>query len=164
MKILYVDGNALECPTDNPTILVHCANTLGVFGAGIARSIAKKWPDVERKYKEFCQNKEPQQGQIQLVRAEHNLVVCNLFGQSGIGDYKGLPAVRYGAVHEGLLRLKDKIKVFLRKDNTNIKIVMPRICCNLAGGSWAEIEKIINTVFGDTDLEITVYDFGPYNP
>src|SRR5688572_15997128 len=95
---------------DYINILVHCVNDEGVMGGGVAKAIAEKWPNVELQYRTLfdmpAKDRRTAQGQIQLVLAELSVYVCNLFGQSSIGDIQYLPAIRYGAVEEGLLRLK----------------------------------------------------------
>ena len=41
----------------------------------------------------------------------------------------------------------------------NADIHMPRIGCGLAGGQWADIEKIIKDNLIAHEIETTVYDF-----
>lgn len=159
--ITYVEGDATK-PTGKSKyqIIVHIVNDEGVMGSGIARVIREKWPHVYEQYQalfaEPAKKRATAQGQIQVVRADGNLFVCNLFGQSGVGDFNGLPAVRYGAVEEGLMRLRGRVKKSAIRSET--AIAMPRIGCGLAGGSWAKVEEVINRVFEGSDLPITVYD------
>jgi O-acetyl-ADP-ribose deacetylase (regulator of RNase III) len=169
MQIQFIDGNVLDQQFTKPTILVHCVNDLGIFGAGIARAIANKWHHVEDAYCDLFVNPESidelrltAQGAIQIVLAEKDLWVCNLFGQSGVGDFAGMPAIRYGAIKEGFMRLRERLRK-ARKVGKVIDLVMPRIGCSLAGGKWSKIEEIIKEVFDKEDVEITVYTFGPYN-
>ena len=179
-KINYVQGDATN-PQLLPNeigILVHCVNDIGIMGSGIALAISKKWPNVLTEYQNLfkltCKTRATAQGQIQYVSVEDNLVVCNLFGQSMMGEFDGLPAVRYGAVKEGFLRIRHDILKRTPDYKTQSKTLglhMPRICCERAGGSWSRIEDILDRVFKDFDNEdafrgITVYDFpgSHFNP
>lgn len=146
-------------------ILLHCVNdgnagSGGTMGAGIAAGIRSKWPDVYLEYKKLFQypasERKTAQGNIQFVPAEKDLIVCNLFGQSMTGDFYGLPAVRYEAVEEGLIRLKNALKNRKQKEKS-VYIHMPRMCAGLAGGDFDRIEDMMKRVFKDTDFKITVY-------
>jgi O-acetyl-ADP-ribose deacetylase (regulator of RNase III) len=165
----YIEGDATDPVSDTKyNIIVHVVNDEGVMGAGIARTIREKWPHVYSKYvslfKSPAKDRATAQGQIQIVRADGDLFVCNLFGQSGIGPFYGLPAVRYGAIEEGLLRLNHRIAT--ANDKTSVSLHMPRIGCGLAGGSWAKVQDVIERVFEDSDIPITVYDYpgSTFNP
>jgi len=152
---------------DGFNIILHCVNDGGddgiggIMGGGIAYSIKNKWPIVYEKYRLLfdlpSKERVTAQGQIQVVAVGKNLFVANLFGQSGIGDFKGFPAVRYDAIEEGLIRLKDRVGK--RFDHRPVVIHTCRLGSGLAGGSWKRVEEIFNRVFKDSDIEIVVYDY-----
>jgi O-acetyl-ADP-ribose deacetylase (regulator of RNase III) len=175
VEIQFLTGDATEPQLgDGLNIIIHVVNDVGVMGAGIARTIREKWPHVNAKYEELFQKPAKErataQGQIQIVPVGDRLFVCNLFGQSGIGDLYGLPAVRYSAIAEGLLRLGSRLETYRRKtkDKSLPRLHMPRIGCGLAGGSWAKVEAEIYYALGTEQLEVYVYDFpgpgGTFNP
>lgn len=150
--ITYKVGDATQ-PEElhfGKVLLIHCVNDEFVMGAGIARTIANKWPRVLEKYQGKYRNWKL--GDLQLVLAEENnnrLVIGNIFGQKGCGvNDVGLPAVRYEALYEGFLR----VKKFLKK-NPDYKVVSGRIASGLAGASWLEVEKLINKA----NLDIVIY-------
>ena len=99
------------------------------------------------------------QGQIQLVKVDRDLWVCNLIGQSGCGRYQGLAPVRYGSIHEGLLRLREVWQNDALQYGEKFSIHMPRMGCGLAGGNWDEIQKMLYHVFYNEDISLTVYDY-----
>ena len=63
---------------------------------------------------------------------------------------KGPPPIRYPAIRAGL----EKVAEFAV--NQNASVAMPRIGSGLAGGSWDEIEKIVEQTLGG--VAVQVYD------
>lgn len=170
MKIEYVIGDATEPKYSekegNLDFIVHCCNDIGAWGAGFVMALSKKWPQPQEKYIKWYKNRESssgklfKQGQIQIVDTPNpDILVVNIIGQSGTGHFHELPPVRYGAIEEGLIRLRQYIVRDMRNYYSDYTINMPRIGCGLAGGSWDKIEDILNRVFKDTDINIVVYDF-----
>lgn len=159
MKISYVVGNALE-PIDpvGRKIIAHCCNDVGGWGAGFVVAISKKWSQPEQAYREWArlgkiEGMPFKQGQCHVVPIPNTkIAVANIIGQSDCGYYMDLPPVRYGAIHEGFLRLRQRLHT------TTWSLHMPRIGCGLAGGEWGKIEDILNKVFAETNIPITVYD------
>ena len=63
-----VSGNLLEIEEG---IICHQVNCQGVMGAGVAKAIASRYPQVLSAYRELCDTPTPWQllGQIQAVRS-----------------------------------------------------------------------------------------------
>ena len=94
-------------------------------------------------------------GKVQLVRVEEDIWVANLLGQHGIGrDENGNPPIRYEAIKLGMIEIHNLAL------ELNASIHMPRIGCGLAGGSWDQIQPIIEHALAQSDIETIVYDFG----
>ncbi len=170
MKLTYTVGDATypqRGATDTHAVIVHCCNDIGKFGAGFVLALNKKWLRVRAYYVGWHHRGWTQEitdahngtqipfklGQVHVVDVEPHISVANLIGQSGCGYFMGLAPIRYGAIEEGLLRLRERMK--------DIKWSMhaPRFGSGLAGGEWPKIEEIIKRVFWYTDVSITVYDF-----
>jgi len=171
MNLHFLQGDATNpVEVEGPKILVHCVNCLGVMGSGIALTIKKRWPQVFSRYRDlfavehsggtsYLKNSELL-GRCQVIKVGPDFSVANLFGQNEtgietIGDVDIIPA-DYRALRIGLANLKEQIRRFAPK---NISIVAPRICCGLAGGDWQTVQKEIEDVFGNMDINIYVYDF-----
>ncbi len=166
MKFTFKTGDATNPDTiDGINIILHCVNDEGIMGGGVALAIKNKWPNVYQEYMNRfyldATHRATAQGQIQLVNVESNpnIWVCNLFGQSSIGDFYGFPAVRYGAIEEGFIRLAHIIRNRTTSKNNKVIIHTVRLGCSLAGGSWKKVSEIFKRVFKDDDIEIIVYDF-----
>jgi O-acetyl-ADP-ribose deacetylase (regulator of RNase III) len=129
-------------------IICHQANTLGVMGAGLAKSIVIRWPHVLTEYKDYLEglkqhNEEPL-GHANMTLVDYRLHVCNLYGQNTIGRYA--QHTQYWAVEKALNRLVGWIKEF----GFNTPIYIPyNMGCGLAGGDWNEMLKILERTVPD---------------
>jgi len=149
MNITYIRGDATKPVGEGPKIIVHICNDLGVWGAGFVLALSRRWADPERVYREMDTYK---LGSVSYVTVEKDIAVANLIGQTGVGVTKrGIP-VRYWAIEEGLNQIRDAA------EGTGSSIHMPRIGCGLAGGTWDEIDYILERVFKDSSVPVTVYD------
>ena len=140
-KIMIVmSGDVLETPIE---IIAHQVNCLGTMGAGLAKQIKDKYPQVESWYKIYCHRRYTQTilgtGQI-VCQANHTFF--NIFGQYGYGTSKR--QTDYEAFKSGF---KDAILKYRFMDNdynSQLKIAIPyHIGCGLAGGEWKIISKIL---------------------
>lgn len=129
---------------------VNCKNTMG---AGVAKALYTKWPEVKREYHAFCDGKRPRDllGKIQIVELAEfpagNKVVINVFGQLNCG-HDGICYTRYDALAQAFDEL-NKVCAFKT-------VAFPfGFGCGLAGGDWATIEKLMLEHLYNT--EVTVY-------
>jgi O-acetyl-ADP-ribose deacetylase (regulator of RNase III) len=173
MSVKIIQGNCLEPIGDGKKVIVQSCNDLGVMGSGIAKSILDKWPVVKEKYTEWSvkTDKSFRLGEIQFVLVEEDILICNIIGQKGLGfeeiDGVKLPAVRYFAIFEALLRLRAKISKWSTNDkkgeNYNpvgkVSIHMPLIGAGLALGSINQTYQTIWDVFGMSDYDCYIYAF-----
>ena len=76
-----------------------------------------------------------------------------MIGQHNIHrDKNGRPPIRYEAVQECLH------KVAAYANEINASVHMPRISCDLAGGTWDKIEPLIVSAITSAGISVTVYD------
>ena len=146
----YKDGDILEA---EEKIICHQTNCLGIMGAGLALQIARKYPEVDRKYRDFCIDYGEWNflGQTQLVNTHDDKIIANCFGQKrpGFGkqtDYKALRTC-LKAVEE-----------FANQNKFSVAIPY-KIGCGLAGGDWNIVEKIIKDIFEMSPIQATIYKF-----
>ncbi len=163
--IAITQGNILEQSWKIPTILMHGCNDVGAFGSGIAGQIAKKYPHVQEDYFTWANDAIAQQipfklGQIKLVKAEDNLVICNAITQRDCGiqniDGEALIPFKHESFRECLLRLRSKIK---SNNTTNVQVVAPLIGAGLAGSSIDKIYPVVHEVFNSSDIKFTLFAF-----
>lgn len=140
-KIIH--GDLLE---SNARYICHQVNCLGVMGAGIAKQIKERHPQVFFEYHTLCERykHEPAKllGDAQVVRAspmEATPLVCNLFGQVGYGRHSKQTEL------QALQNACERIASLAQSQEI---IAMPyRIGCGLAGGDWGEVMDMLTEVF-----------------
>ncbi len=153
----YIIGDA-TCPVGNGNkIIAHCVNDLGYFGAGFAKAILNKWPHVRKYYLDWHNevvrggSDRLCLGSAQIVLAQDDVFVANIVGQYGIGRGSKDPPIRYEAIREGLIKVKDWSEQY------KATVHMPKIGSGLAGGDWNIIEKIIIEELSDKNVEVFIY-------
>lgn len=161
-SIEYVYGDATEPKGDGLKIVVHCCNSIGLWGAGFVIALSKKNTVPEKMYrawyKEGSYSTERagvvpfKLGMVQFSPFDKSTIVCNLIGQEGVG-FKNGPPIRYDSIRNGF-----KMMIELMKDD-KFSVHMPRMGCGLAGGEWEKMEVIIKETLCDYGIPVTVYDF-----
>ena len=129
-------------------VIAHQVNCKGVMGAGLAKQIRSRYPDVYTSYKKACNTQTDLLGKVQLV-ATPDCRVANLFSQSDYGT--GKCYTNYEALATCLTKLRYRMEVLGLKS-----LGLPYgLGCGLAGGNWKIVYEIIKDVF--TPSKITVY-------
>jgi O-acetyl-ADP-ribose deacetylase (regulator of RNase III) len=167
-SITYKQGNVLDVVGRN-TILAHGVNCRGAFGAGIARQIAERWPEVRKAYMDKYWSEGWHLGETQLVRLPRpeytqklvwNFngygIIANCATQLGYG-YKLTQNVyvNYEAVERCLEQ------VFGWANFRKQLVVMPKIGAGLAGGDWKVIEEILKEIHKKFPVKVEVYEYVP---
>jgi len=160
-KIRYLSGHDVREPIgDGRKIIAHCCNSEGKMGAGVAKALFDKWPSVRSKYISWHKlnndrGKTFSLGQVQMVFVEREIVVANIIGQHGIGVNKetGKIPVRYSAIKRGCTYIQGACAHY--GATAHFPYLMG---CDLAGGEWEEVEKIINEELVAKGIETYVYD------
>lgn len=173
-SIHYVRGDATKPKGDGSKIIVHCVNNRGYWGRGFVLALSRQWSLPERAYRAWHHRGETDvilnhrsnavsasvrftPGEVQVVAVvPSELYVANLIGQEGISfDKRGRPPVRYGALRQGLGRIR------FYATELEASVHMPRIGAGLAGGRWSEIARIIADELTSRGVSVTVYDLPP---
>lgn len=158
--ITYVTGDATDPQVPGNKIIAHVCNDIGGWGRGFVLSLSRKWPQPEETYRRWHREQANAEewppfklGEVVFVPVTADTVVANMIGQHGVRPKDdGTPPIRYGALEECLRQVEQ-----WARDFDHASVHMPRIGCGLAGGSWTEVEAILQRVFVDT--EVFVYDF-----
>lgn len=143
--IYNIVGDLLK--QDKVDIICHQTNCKGVMGAGIALQIKKTYPEVFKRYREFCKEYgSVLLGRTLFVNCNDGKIVANLFGQDGFG--KGFCQTDYTALEEAVSSL-ERVATKYKKS-----VGFPyKIGCDLAGGDWEIVSKIIEKYFLDSEVD-----------
>lgn len=155
-KITYLIGDATRPQGEGLKVIVHIANNVGAWGKGFVLALSARWKLPEQSYREWYRDKAEAPlmlGMVDFTQPEDDIIVASIIGQNGIGNKHG-PPVDYEAISQGLEVAADAI---LRK-RRRATVHMPRIGCGLAGGTWYQIEPIIQRQLCDRGISVTVYD------
>lgn len=159
--IKEVNGNLLTYP--GIQVIGHQTNCLSVMGAGIAKQIKARWPEVFREYCDYCKSFSDAHnllGKCQVVKTNDGKYIANLFGEysfcESVAPYEegGKPRhTDYDALKECLHRLH----TWMVLNDIKTGGVPDHIGCGLAGGNWdGVVYPMIKDEFGD-DEDITLY-------
>ncbi|PLC14199.1 hypothetical protein BV582_21780 [Bacillus paralicheniformis] len=154
--INIVKGNILDASED---IIVQQVNCKGVMGAGLAKAILNKYPNVKKEYQSFRNfnlNKGLAEkellGLVNYVRVTDGKVIANVFAQVNIkkNRYDKTVYTQTEALTKGLKEVKELSK------QLNKSIAIPYgIGCGLAGGDWSIISELIDSIF--SGYNVTIY-------
>lgn len=152
--INYLTGDVLKPIGAGNKLIIHCCNTIGGFGSGVAGAINRKWdgPRIEYKTLADSHSNNIPLGIVQAVKVEHDITVVNMIGQEGIGWKNGIAPIRYEAIKTCLEQVA-KYAI-----NNNCSIHAPRFGSGLAGGDWNQIEAMIIAIFIQQGISVNVYD------
>ena len=151
MGVRVVDGSLLD---SKAKYICHQVNCQGKMGSGVARAIRERYPVVYKEYSKKCGENESKAsllGTVQVIRCgawEHEVFVCNLFGQLNYG-YDGKVYTDVKAL-ESCFRF---LNVIVPEGET---IAMPyMIGCGLGGADWYVVRKLIERELGQRyDVEL----------
>lgn len=155
--IRLVHGDILRPLNGGKKIICQLVNDKATkWGGGVARKIAKRFPEAERAYFDAITEMplSKRLGQVVFTWATDEVLVASLIGQEGFGPSL-FPRIRYSALQRCLSEVAAKAV------DIGASLHMPRIGTGSAGGDWSTIEEIIDDVIIRAGLSVTIYDLPP---
>lgn len=150
MQLYY--GNLLQKAIDGEfDVIIHGANCFHTMGAGIARHIAKTFPEAYAadKLTPFGDyNKVGTFSEATVLRNNHYITIINAYTQFRFGVDKDY--FEYEKFPQLLLSIKEKYG--------HLKIGLPLIGCGLAGGNEPVILDMIQQHFNGLDYKLVEID------
>lgn len=165
--ITYVIGDATRPPiSDGIRVIAHVCNDAGSWGAGFVLALSARDTDPEISYETWSERSDFGLGEVQVVEyAEPGLYVANMVAQHRFGTMVGrefMPPIRYTALacclnrlHKWLSDLNPSTQGF---QDRPVSVHMPRIGCGLGGGTWENVELLIEQFLCKRGVPVTVYD------
>lgn len=139
MKEICKDLFEMTCP------LAQCISSDFALGAGIAlefRGMGVK----KQLIKNFKKNNWNGNGYCLCTKADNNQTVYNLVTKQ---YYYMKP--NYSTITSALIDMKNQLIA-----NGEIEIAMPMIGCGLDRLQWDKVKNIIENIFNDTNIDITI--------
>lgn len=141
-------GNVL----DENGIICQQVNCMGVMGAGLAKQVRSRYPEVYKAYRSFCEEYGAEgvwnMTTLLICPTHDGKKIANIFAQFDYGtkcrktDYE---------------RLRKAFRQINREYKGSDVAVPYGIGCGLAGGDWAVVSKIIEEELTDVNLTIVKY-------
>jgi len=150
----FVKGDATLPAGSNVRYVLQIVNNEGKYGAGFSGALSRRWPKVEADYRQWWRERfgKLTLGDVQYVQILSDLVVVNMVAQNGIVSKENPKPIDYKALKACLAKAGTEISQF------NASVHMPRIGCGLAGGTWEEVQPIIEEELLKRGLNVIVYD------
>lgn len=160
MPIIIEKGNLLEKDFD---MIGHQTNCLGVMGAGIAKQIKDKWPEVFKKYHGICATEDDPHsllGKVYYVHQDGGPIVANMFGEfSFTENAEGvIPGTKRHTDYSALQKCFEDVKLIMKANHLKTFGIPDHIGCGLAGGDWYGVvmPMIVNLFKDEEDLELHI--------
>lgn len=145
-KITIVKGNLFDAPKGS--ILIHACNCKGVWGSGIAKEFAKRFPKAKNIYSYHCQTNGTQNlGKCLLIPCGDYTIGC-LFTSKNYGQFVDKPDSILAATRIAIAHL-------ILQNTTKKPMHMCKINSGLFNVPWEDTKAIMEA----TGQEFTVYDF-----
>ncbi|PLS19516.1 Appr-1-p processing protein [Bacillus sp. M6-12] len=144
-------------------IIVQQVNCRGFMGAGLAKTIMQRYPNVRKEYRSFREKQlktlkddEKLLGLVNYIDVYDGKIIANVFGQVDIRQDRNDKTVytKKEALFQGIEDIKNKAK------KLNFSVAIPTyIGCGLAGGDWEEIQKGIEAIFENSSVDVVFYHY-----
>ena len=152
MNMTVVVKDLLTMPTEY--VIAHNIDAGEVaLGAGVARLLADKFPDLREKCKEYAVENFNSVGLVYRY-TNGDQVIYNMYTKAHVW-YNAMNKMTMEEYHENARSCLTIVKEEMIK-NGETKLAIPKIGCGLDRCRWADMENTIKSVFEDTDIEIVV--------
>nr|XP_032609036.1 ADP-ribose glycohydrolase OARD1 isoform X1 [Taeniopygia guttata] len=138
-RIRCVKGDLFSCPGTDA--LAHCISEDCRMGAGIAVLFKKKFGGVQ----ELLDQKK-KTGEVAVLQRDERYIYYLITKQK----------VSHKPTYESMQKSLEAMKAHCLNNGVT-DISMPRIGCGLDGLQWEKVSAILEEVFANTDIKITVY-------
>jgi len=127
-------------------IILHGCNCKHTMGAGIARYLSEKFPEIFYTDRTTKFGDSGKLGTFSTTHVRDDLTILNCYTQYDIMQRGGPAPVDYDAIRSCLRKVKEQYWGCL--------IISPEIGCGLAGGDWGIVEKIFEEELQGEDVLI----------
>ena len=143
--IEYRNGDIFE--QSDLGLIIHQANCMGVFGAGVAKTIKEKYPEAYMA-DQIC-TLTPAKKLGYFTYAEYiDKTIVNMYSQLGFGS--GKCYTDYIAMRDALIHIRNKFGYI------PTHAVPYKIGCGLAGGDWDVVLGTLYRVYEQSKIRLVI--------
>lgn len=149
----YIKEERGDLLSNSARIRCHQVNCRGVMGAGLAKQVKEKYPEVFAQYKALCDfYGSALLGHTQFIICHDNTIVANMFAQDDCGTDK--VQTDMGALDDCLAQ----VSAFCFR--VGEKPAFPKLLgCGLAGGDWNQVYELIRQNFDFKGAGCTIVEY-----
>jgi O-acetyl-ADP-ribose deacetylase (regulator of RNase III) len=152
--IEIIDKNIFE---HNAQCIIHQANCHCRMASGVAAQIRRFYPEAVAADNATTVGDANKLGTFTSATGKDGKIIYNLYGQYNFGNQ--IRQTHY----EGFYRAMDAIHKDVVARNLTTASVPYNIGCGLAGGSWKIVSAIIDEIWHNSPVELTICRYAPEN-
>ena len=149
--IRLIKGDILNAFDRGCNAICHQVNCQGVMGAGLAKDISDKWPEVKADYLEFCKREMSENllGTYLAPPVDEDRYVVDIFGQLNYGRDRDRVYTNYSALDSAFEKLSH--------DDKFDRIAFPYgFGCGLGGGDWSRVLHMMIERMSNKEIDIYI--------
>lgn len=141
--LTYIKGDIFNSPAQ---VLVNTVNTVGVMGKGIALEFKKRYPEMFEKYKEVCEKKEFEIGNLMLWKKSEKWILL-------------FPTKKHWRSSSDISYIEKGLKKFVESyESLGIEsIAFPKLGCGNGGLDWSDVKKLMERYLKNLPIDIYIY-------
>lgn len=127
-------------------VIVNPVNLVGVMGAGLAKQMKNRYPEMFHKYKRACDSGDFKEGKLQLCK-QSDVWILNFPTKKHWKDGSDLELIEKG--------LQTFVNTYGQKEIASI--TFPKLGCGLGGLDWEkEVAPLMHKYLDDLPIQIEV--------
>lgn len=154
----YKVGDLIKAAQEGEVnVIAQQCNCFNARKSGIAPLIDLAFPSAGRADNETIKGDPNKFGSLSCAyEEEYDLLIFNLYGQWGFWKREdGLCNTDLGKLRSVMLRMHDVLNI--NPSWSGYKVGLPKLGAGLGGGSWRDIEKIIEETLANRGFDVTIY-------
>lgn len=133
-------------------VIVHNVAVADPMTRGLARKLNERYPAMVEAFREWCEETNPDPGEISLWEAADKSQIINLITHEGDDDPTRVRRPDKIAVNRCLRRLAKMVAELRIKS-----LAMPKIAAGDFGLDWADVRGMIHSQLGEVLAPIFIY-------
>lgn len=145
-------------------VIMHQANCFSTMGSGIAKSIAKLYPEAKKADNGYLGEPQERHGKFSMATVD-GVTIANLYGQYDFGSHLKNDKIQLEKNYKMLEQAMDSFFTFAKnlnqkdaKINLNKVGVPYKMGSDRAGGNWEVIKQILERQSEKHEIDIYIYE------